>query len=111
MIVQPTGISEKYRAGWERNVAMYSQRIDYEEADDMPDLNADVELPYVPTPEYLQAEVGVIAVSNYESTMTKLAAIQKLHQAVNGFLYLRDDEESERFVHKIERNKKVRLVN
>lgn len=108
MIVQPTGISEKYRAGWERNVAMYSQRIDYEEADDMPDLNADVvELPYVPTPEYLQAEVGVIAVSNYESTMTKLAAIQKLHQAVNGFLYLRDDEESERFVHKIERNKKL----
>ena len=38
--------------------------------------------------------------------MTKLAAIQKLHQAVNGFLYLYNDCD-ERSIYNIERNKKL----
>lgn len=105
----PVGINKKYRAGWERNIAMYSQRIDYAEDDNMPNLFVNViELPYTPTKEYLEAEDGVISVQDYESTMTKLAASLKLHQAVNGFLYLPDpDDDTKRITHIIERNKKL----
>lgn len=106
-IVVPIGISKKYEAGWERNVAMYTQRIDYDEDDKMPELNVNlVEIPYIATKEYLQAEDGVISVPDYETTMTKLAAIQKLHQAVNGFLYIYDEDDSRR-IYRFEDNKKL----
>lgn len=108
MVKIPIGINQKYRAGWERNIAMYTQRVGYDEADGMPELNVNVvRLPYTPTKEYLQAEQGVVDVPDYETTMTKLAAIQKLHQAVNGFLYLTDEVEDKRQVWHIERNKKL----
>ena len=107
MITIPTGITERYKEGWERNIALYTQRIGYTEEDDMPELNVEViKLQYVPTKEYLQAEEGVISISEYETTMTKLAAIQKLHQAVNGFLYIYSDND-ERSIYNIERNKKL----
>ena len=107
MVTVPIGINERYKAGWERNIAMYTQRVGYTDEDDMPALNVNVvELPYTPTKEYLQAEQGVISVADYESTMTKLSAIQKLHQAVNGFLYVYD-EDGNRLIHDIERNKKL----
>lgn len=107
MVTVPIGVNEKYKAGWERNIAMYTQRVGYTEEDDMPALNVNlIELDYKPTKEYLMAEEGVVAVPDYESTMTKLAAIQKLHQAVNGFLYVSDDE-GNRVVYNIERNKKL----
>lgn len=106
-IVVPIGISKKYEAGWERNVAMYTQRIDYDEDDKMPELNVNlVEIPYIATKEYLQAEDGVISVPDYETTMTKLAAIQKLHQAVNGFLYIYDEDDNRR-IYRFEDNKKL----
>lgn len=109
VITVPTGINHKYKAGWDRNIAMYTQRVDYMEEDDMPELNVNlVELPYVPTKEYLQAEDGVIKVGEYESTMTKLAAIQKLHQAVNGYLYIPDENDcNKRITYKIGRNAKL----
>lgn len=92
MIKVPTGINEKYRAGFQRNISVYSQRIDYTEEDDMPELNIDtVKITFKPSKEYLQAEEGIIKLSNYETTMTKLAAISKLHQLANGFLYISDD--------------------
>lgn len=110
MVTIPIGVNERYRAGWERNIAMYTQRVGYSEEDDMPDLKVNtIELPYTPTKEYLQAEQGVISISNYESTMTKLSAIQKLHQAVNGFLYVYN-EEGDRIVHNIEKNKKLEWI-
>lgn len=103
----PVGINRKYRAGWERNIAMYTQRIDYTEEDNMPDLDVNlVELPYQYTKEYKDAEDGVIQLSNYENTMTKLVAIQKLHQIVNGFLYYSDEDDVKQ-VHQIEYNKKL----
>ena len=103
----PTGINRRYQAGWERNIAMYTQRIDYDEYDEMPDLDVKlVELPYVPTQQYVDAEDGVIQISEYESTMTKLVAIQKLHQIVNGFLYY-NDEYGNRQIFNIEHNKKL----
>ena len=111
VIQVPIGINERYKAGWEKNIAMYTQRIDYCESDDMPELNVnEVLLPYKPTKEYLQAEDGILKVGEYESTMTKLAAIQKLHQAVNGFLYLQN-EDGERHTHIIERNAKLDWLN
>lgn len=107
MVTVPIGITERYKEGWERNIALYTQRIGYTEEDDMPELNVEViKLPYVPTKEYLQAEEGVISICEYETTMTKLAAIQKLHQAVNGFLYIYSDND-ERSIYNIERNKKL----
>ena len=63
MITVPIGITERYKEGWERNIALYTQRIGYTEEDDMPELNVDViKLPYTPTKEYLQAEEGVISI-------------------------------------------------
>ena len=82
--------------------------MDYTEENDMPDIKVNlVELPYTATKEYLQAEQGVISIPEYETTMTKLSAITKLHQIVNGFMYYTDGDEEERLVHEIERNKKL----
>lgn len=104
----PIGILDKYKAGWETNISMYTQRVDYDNLDNMPDLNINlVKLDYIPTKEYKAAEEGVIKLSDYETTMTKLSATLKLHQAVNGFLYLTDCVEDKRTVHHIERNKKL----
>lgn len=108
-ITVPIGINNKYKAGWERNIAMYTQRIGYEELDNMPDIEVnEIKLHYTPTQEYLDAEEGVIQTSDYENTMTKLAAIQKMWQAVNGFLYIPDEnDDTKRTIHEIERNKKL----
>lgn len=106
MIKIPTGINKKYKAGWERNIAMFTQRVEYTDEDSMPELNVNaVRLDYKPTKEYLLAEEGVVSVGDYESTMTKLAAVQKLHQAVNGFLYIPTEDGIH--THTIERNKKL----
>ena len=111
MVTVPLGISKGYRAGWERNIALYTQRIGYSDEDDMPELKVNIiEIPYTPTKEYLQAEEGVVSIPEYETTMTKLAAIQKLHQAVNGFLYTYD-EDGNRKIYNIERNKKLDWLN
>lgn len=102
----PTGIKEEYKAGWERNIALYSCRADYDEDDEMPDISVNtVKFNYVPTEEYKKAEQGVIQLSNYESTMTKLTAVQKLHQIVNGFLYIPGETGTSTW--RIERNKKL----
>lgn len=103
----PIGINKKYKAGWERNIAQYSQRIDYTEEDNMPDLSVNViEFPYEETKEYRDAMDGVIQLSDYETTMTKLTAIMKAHQIVNGFLYYEDDD-GKRRTHKISENLKL----
>lgn len=103
----PTGINKKYQAGWERNIAQYSQRVDYTDDDNMPELEVNVvELPYKESKEYRDAMDGVIQLSNYETTMTKLVAIMKAHQIVNGFLYY-DDEDGKRKVHLIANNSKL----
>lgn len=103
----PTKINDKYKAGWERNIAMYTQRVGYDEDDCMPEYNETViKIPYEPTKEYLLAEEGVVSLSNYETTMTKLAAITKLHQIANGFMYV-PDEDGERTTHIIHRSEKI----
>lgn len=87
-IAIPIGINSRYKPGFDRVTSMYSQRIDYTEEDEMPPLNIRTfELPFKPTEEYKKAEQGVIAIGEYASTVAKLVAINKMHQAANGYLY------------------------
>lgn len=112
-ITIPIGVNERYKAGWEKNIALYTQRIGYSDDDNMiePIVNV-VELPYKPTKEYKAAEEGVVQLTEYETTMTKLAAIQKLHQIVNGFAYIPDEkDETKRIIYEIERNAKLDWLN
>ena len=105
----PTGINKKYKDGWERNISMYTQRVDYTEEDEMPELNVNVvKLPYTPSKEYLQVEQGVLKVGNFETTMAKLAVTMKLHQAVNGYLYVpNEDDDSKKDICRLHRNPKL----
>lgn len=104
----PIGINRKYKAGWEHNIAQYSQRVDYTEDDDMPELKVNVvKFHYDETKEYRDAMDGVIQLSNYETTMTKMVAIMKAHQIVNGFLYYDDEDTGKRRVHNINHNIKL----
>lgn len=92
MIKVPIGINAKYKAGWERNIAMYTQRVEYDDDDNMPDCNVHVQhIKFTPSKEYLMAEKGVLDCSDYETTLTKLAVIGKLQQAANGFMYIPND--------------------
>jgi hypothetical protein len=105
----PTGINKKYKDGWERNISMYTQRVDYTEEDEMPELDVNVvKLPYIPSKEYLQVEQGVLKVGNFETTMAKLAVTMKLHQAVNGYLYVpNEDDDSKKDICRLHRNPKL----
>ena len=107
----PIGIKDNYKAGWESNIAKYTQRVGYNEEDNMPDLKVtEVPFDYKPTQEYLDAEQNIIRLSEYETTMTKLAAIQKMWQAVNGFMYYKKDDDPTdlgNYTHHIERNVKL----
>lgn len=95
-IKKPIGISFRYKAGFEKNIAMYTQRVDYDEEDKMPPLNInEVHLNYERTQEYKNAMEGFIQIPNYATTMTKLAAISKLHQIANGFMYITDEQNEE----------------
>lgn len=88
----PTGIRKEYRVGWDRNIAMYSYRADYDENDDMPPLNTNVvELPFEKSKEYKLAEEGAINLPDYSTTMAKLAATIKMHQIANGYVYVEID--------------------
>ena len=112
MIKVPIGINERYRAGFLRNVAMYSQFVDYDDDDKMPDMEIEeVKIPFTPSKEYLFAEEGVIKLTDYETTLTKLAAICKLQQLANGYLYVTEDsDESKRRTVQIAHNNKAEWI-
>lgn len=107
MIKIPTGIRQEYQQEWNDMIAEYSIREDYTPEDNMPDLNVNtVRFDYTPTKEYKDALNGVIQIPDYETTMTKLVAIQKLHQIANGFEYYVDDNDN-KLVHRINKNVKL----
>lgn len=107
MIKIPTGIRKEYQQEWNNIIAEYSIREDYTPEDNMPDLKVNtVRFDYTPTKEYKDALNGVIQIPDYETTMTKLVAIQKLHQIVNGYEYYVDDNDK-RLVHRINKNVKL----
>lgn len=92
----PVKIKEEYKAGWDRQIAMYSHRVDYEEDDNMPELNVEeVKLKFVKTPEYKLAEEGAINLPEYATTMSKLVAISKMHQIANGYAYIGEQDNKE----------------
>lgn len=85
----PTGINHRYKGGWERNIAEYTQRVEYNEEDRMPPIVVnEVMIPFEPTKEYISAEDSILSIGDYETTLTKLTAIQKCHQLANGFVYI-----------------------
>lgn len=107
MVKIPIGIRRDYLDDWNNMVATYSIREDYTEDDHMPELKVnEIRFDYKPTAEYKDAMNGVIKIPDYETTMTKLVAITKLHQIANGFEYYVDESDN-RKVHNIERNKKL----
>lgn len=107
MIFQPVGIKKEYQVGWDKNLSQFTQRIDYDDDDNMPELNVEIiKLPFEKSKIYKDAEQGIIQLSDYETTMTKLVAISKMHQAANGFIYT--DKDGERSTYKFaDRNAKI----
>lgn len=68
---------------------------DYDENDEMPELNIKIETFKVPETEtYKKALDGILQCGENESTVLKAIALQKAQQALNGFLYY--DIEAER---------------
>lgn len=106
MYTNVLGINHRYLAGWERNVAMYTQRVAYEDGD-MPPLNIRKQyLPFEESEQYKKVKDGIFAIDDDATTLAKLAVIQKLHQAANGFLYYNDDDDVKN-VYRFEHNKKI----
>ena len=98
-VITPVGIKDSYRTGWENNIAMYTQRIDYCEEDNMPELNVDVvKIPYKRTQKDAEVEKGVLKIGDYATTLLKLSVLNKLHQLVNGFMYYSDEEDTKNVV-------------
>jgi len=103
---QPVGIKKSLLPKWNELLEEYCQFVDYDEEDDMPDLNVNVvKIPYVKTEEYKQAFKGIIDVGEFATTTTKMVAISKAHQACNGYLYLPD-----KTVYRIHPNSKIKWL-
>lgn len=109
IINQPKGIKQEYKAGWEKNLSRFTQRMDYEEEDDMPGICAViVDIPFEKSKIYKDCENGFIQIQDYETTMTKLTAINKMHQAANGYIYT--DNNGKRVTHRFQENKKLKWL-
>lgn len=88
---KPVGIKETYRPIWNQLLDDYCMFVDYDEDDCMPLLNIEtVYIPYEKTSIYDDAMKGIIAIGEHSTTMAKMVAIMKAHQACNGYLYLPD---------------------
>lgn len=69
---------------------------DYDENDEMPDMEVEFKSFKVPATEtYMKALDGILQCGDTESTVLKAIAMQKAQQALNGFLYY-NDENTER---------------
>lgn len=67
---------------------------DYDDEDEMPELQVEYERFRVPeTDSYKNALEGILKCGENESTVQKSIAMQKAQQALNGFLYYKDDKE------------------
>lgn len=99
----PVKIKDKYQTWWNQLLDEYCMFVNYDEEDDMPELNIKtVDVEYKKTKEYEDAYKGIIEVGEFATTTTKMVAINKAHQACNGYLYLPD-----KTVHRIEKNRKL----
>lgn len=100
---KPTTIKEKYLPWWNNLLDEYCMFVDYDEHDDMPDLDINVvEIPYEKTEAYENAYKGIIEVGDFATTTEKMVAISKAHQVCNGYIYLPD-----KVVHRYHKNTKL----
>lgn len=100
---KPVKIKDKYINWWQDLLDEYCLFVDYDEDDDMPDLNIEaITIPYTKTKEYKNAIDGIIEAGDFATTTEKMVAVQKAQQAANGYLYLPD-----KTVYKFENNKKL----
>lgn len=100
---KPTKIKDKYKDWWNNLLDEYCMFVDYDEDDDMPDLDINVmQIPYKKTEEYDNAFKGIIEVGDFATTTQKLVAISKAHQVCNGYIYLPD-----KTIHRYSKNSKL----
>lgn len=106
VIKKPLGINEKYRSGFEKNVALNAQIETYGDEDNMPPLKIqEIKLPFEPDQNYKNAKQGLIELDDYATTFTKVVAITKMHQAANGYLYITNDDA--RIINEFRKNEKI----
>lgn len=104
---KPTTIKEKYLPWWNELLDEYCMFVDYDEDDNMPDLNIEVvQIPYTKTEAYENAYKGIIEVGEYATTTEKMVAISKAHQVCNGYIYLPD-----KVVHRYHENTKLAYLD
>lgn len=104
---KPIGIKQKYRDWWDNLLDEYCLFVDYDEEDDMPDLNINiVEIPYKKTEAYENAIKGIIEVGEFATTTEKMVAITKAHQVCNGYIYLPDKS-----IHRYHENSKLNYLD
>lgn len=103
----PVRIKEKYKSWWSNLLEEYCLFVDYDEDDDMPDLNINVvEIPYKRTEEYDNAIKGIIEIGDFATTTEKMTAIIKAQQVCNGYIYLPDLG-----VYRLHSNKKLEVLD
>ena len=100
---KPVGIKEQYQAWWNNLLDEYCLFVDYDDDDNMPELNIEVvEIPYKKTDAYNNAFKGIIEVGDFATTTEKMVAISKAHQVCNGYIYLPD-----KTIYRYHRNSKL----
>lgn len=103
----PVKIKDTYQTWWNHLLEEYCLFVDYDEDDDMPDLNVEiVKIPFVKTKEYQDALKGIIKVGDFATTTEKMVAISKAHQVANGYIYLPD-----KVIHRYNRNAKLDIID
>lgn len=87
----PVSIKLKYKEWWDNLLTEHCLFVNYDEDDDMPDLDIEtVNIPYKKTKEYQNAYEGIIQVGDFATTTEKMIAIRKAQQVCNGYIYLPD---------------------
>lgn len=103
----PVSIKLKYKEWWDNLLTEYCLFVNYDEDDDMPDLNIEtINIPYVKTKEYQNAIQGIIEVGDFATTTEKMIAIRKAQQVCNGYIYLPD-----KTVHRYNANSKLKELD
>lgn len=101
--VSYTDIKDEFRPYWEDMLVEHCLFVDYDEDDNMPDLDIEViELPYEKREEYILAERNIIKIDDFATTTQKQIAILKAHQICNGYIYTPEKE-----VYRFNRNPKL----
>lgn len=103
----PVSIKLKYKEWWDNLLTEYCLFVNYDEDDDMPDLNIEtINVPYVKTKEYQNAMQGIIEVGDFATTTEKMIAIRKAQQVCNGYIYLPD-----KTIHRYNDNTKLKELD